>query len=149
MSVLLLNVSTTITQKKISLPFASWNPLFHHFSLSNIISALIMCGIWWLPYNGNWNDEIMNGLVYLPQSSHEQLWNILNNTKSIILGAVPLLVLLPPVTPTCLDIALPDATLNEWITFLQEIDYSQNSHNPYCSVDGLSYGLSEVMGSRR
>jgi len=27
--------------------------------------------------------------------------------------------------------------------------YSQNCHNPYCLVDGLSYGLSEVMGSRR
>ena len=61
--------------------------------------------------------------VYLPQSLHECFWNILENTKSIILGAVPLLVFLPSVTPTCLDIALPAAALDEWITFFQEIDY--------------------------
>ena len=62
-------------------------------------------------------------MVYLPQSSHERFWNILENMKSIILGAVPLLVFLPSVTPICLDIALPAAALDEWITFFQEIDY--------------------------
>ena len=61
--------------------------------------------------------------VYVPQSSHERFWNILENTKSIILGAVPLVVILPFVTPTCLDIALPVAALDEWINFFQEINF--------------------------
>ncbi|EDQ99123.1 uncharacterized protein LACBIDRAFT_335350 [Laccaria bicolor S238N-H82] len=65
--------------------------------------------------------------VYLPQSSHERFWIILDNTQSIVLGAVPLLTFLPSVTPTCLDIALPTAALDEWITFLEEMSYCKAS----------------------